>query len=294
MNLQDKESLIRAGQISKQVREEIPGIARKGKSMLQIAEEIESKILSLGGNLAFPVNLSINEIAAHHTPSYNDEQTAEGLLKVDFGISINGWTADGAMAIDLENNEENKKLIIAAETALQNALAIINKKTSLGEIGNAVQETMARYGVSPIVNLSGHSIQQYNLHAGKNVPNYSTNDSTSIGPGVFAVEPFSTAGQGKVRNGKPSGIYSLKAEKPTRNQEARNLLAYIKKNYNTLPFASRWLVKVFSPKILLSLKQLEQVGIVHQYEELIEISNKPVAQAERTILIEENQTIVIN
>ena len=35
MELIDKESLIRAGQISKQVREEIPALVRKGKGMLQ-------------------------------------------------------------------------------------------------------------------------------------------------------------------------------------------------------------------------------------------------------------------
>lgn len=294
MNLQDKDSLIRAGQIAKQVRDEIPRIVKKGRLMKDIAEEIESLILSLSGDIAFPVNLSINEIAAHHTPGYNDEQTASGLLKIDWGVSINGWTADGALTLDLENNEKNKILIEAAEQALQNAIAILNKKISFHEIGKTIQDTIIQRGASPLVNLSGHSIEQYDLHAGKTVPNYGNSDIMKIGVGVFAIEPFTTFGQGKVRDGNPSGIYSFTEKKPVRDLASRQLLEYIEKKYKTLPFASRWLVKQFGVRALFSLKQLEQVGALHQYSELIEVSKKPVAQAERTTLIEENQTIVIN
>ena len=38
---------------------------KPGIKLLDLANEIENKILSLGGKIAFPVNLSLNEEAAH-------------------------------------------------------------------------------------------------------------------------------------------------------------------------------------------------------------------------------------
>jgi methionyl aminopeptidase len=295
MNQKDKEDILLAGQITRQVREEIKDIVKKDQSMLQLAESIESRIIELGGKPAFPVNLSINEIAAHHTPSPQDQELTHGLLKIDFGVSINGWSSDNSISIDLENSEKNRQLIKAAETALNNVLNSISKNSSFGEIGKSVQETMHEHSCQPIVNLSGHSIMQYELHAGKSIPNFDTKDPSKIGKGLFAIEPFSTTqnSSGKIKDGNPSGIYSLRQKKPVRNPEARKILEYIEDNYQTLPFCTRWIAKKF-PVYKIPLSQLEQAGILHQYKELVESTKAIIAQAERTILIEDDQIIVIN
>jgi len=101
----------KAGKIAKEAKEYAKSFIKKDMPLLEIAEKIENKIMELGGKMAFPTNLSINEIAAHYTPTYNDETKAHGLLKVDLGVHIDGWTADTAFSIDLENSEENKKFI---------------------------------------------------------------------------------------------------------------------------------------------------------------------------------------
>lgn len=295
MNQKDKEDILLAGQITKQIREEIQNTILKGQSMLELAEKIESRIVELGGQPAFPVNLSIDEIAAHHTPAPNDDALTEGLLKIDFGVSINGWASDNSISIDLENNETNKQLINAANNALNNVLNSVTKETSLGEIGQTVQDTMHTHNTQPIVNLSGHSISQFNLHAGLTIPNFNNKDPTQINQGLFAIEPFATTqeGSGKIKDGLPSGIYSLKQKKPIRNPEARKILEFIENTYNTLPFCTRWIAKEF-PNYKIPLSQLEQARIIHQYSELVESNKEPVAQAERSILIEQDQTIVIN
>jgi methionyl aminopeptidase len=102
------ENILKAGQIEKQVKEYAKNFIKKDMPLIEIAEKIESKIVELGGKVAFPTNLSINEIAAHYTPSYNDETKATGLLKVDLGVHIDGWIADSAFSIDLENSKEKK------------------------------------------------------------------------------------------------------------------------------------------------------------------------------------------
>jgi len=291
MTPKQKEKILRAGEIAKKVREFAKSIVKKDMPLIEIAEKIESKIIELGGKPAFPTNLSINEIAAHYTPSYNDETKATGLLKVDMGVHIDGFIADFTFSVDLENNSENKKLIEASENALKNAIQKAKEKKSLGEIGKAVQETIESYGFSPIVNLTGHEMNEYELHSGIAILNIANKNSDKLEKGLYAIEPFSTNGSGKIYEGKPSGIYQLVDDKNIRSNDARIILNFIAEEYRTLPFCSRWLVKKFGVKSLFALKQLEENGNLHQYPQLVEVSKGKVAQSENTILVDEEVII---
>lgn len=284
----DIQSIIQAGKIAQDVKKYIKPFVKKGIPLLEIAEKIENKILELKGKPAFPTNLSINEIAAHYTPSYDDETLAHGLIKVDFGVHIDGWISDTAFSVDLENSNENKKLIEASEKALEEAEKTIKKDIEIGEIGKAIQRAIESFGFSPIINLSGHQIEQYNLHAGLSIPNIDSGQNNEIKPGLYAIEPFATNGSGKVKDGKPSGIYSLIDYRNIRNPSAREILEYIAEEYKELPFCSRWLVKKFGTRALVSLSQLEQNRNLHQYPQLVEVNKGIVAQTENTILIEES------
>jgi methionyl aminopeptidase len=285
--------IIFAGKIAQEVKKWIKPEIKKGTPLLELAEKIEAKIIELKGKPAFPTNLSINEIAAHYTPSYNDETLAHGLIKVDFGVHINGFISDTSFSVDLENSEQNKKLIKASEKALEEAKRTIEKGVSINKIGKAVQDAIESYGFSPIINLSGHQIEQYNLHAGLSIPNIDDKRTTEITPGLYAIEPFATNGSGKVKDGKPSGIYSLIDYKNIRNTNAREVLEYIAEEYVELPFCSRWLVKKLGTRAIVALNQLEQNGNLHHYAQLVEVGKGIVAQSEDTILIEEDGKKII-
>jgi methionyl aminopeptidase len=287
MNTSQKQKILQAGEIAKRVKEYAKSIVKPNTSLLEIAEKIENKIFELGGKPAFPTNLSINEIAAHYTPSYNDETIASGLLKVDMGVHIDGFIADFTFSIDLENNPENKKLIEASENALKNAIKGVKEKKSLGEIGTAVQETIESYGFSPIINLTGHEMNEYELHSGLTIMNIANKNQDKLEKGLYAIEPFATNGSGKIFEGKLSGIYQLIDDKNVRSNDAREILNFIVEEYHTLPFCSRWLVKKFGVKSLFALKQLEANGNLHQYPQLIEVSKAKVAQSEDTILVDD-------
>ena len=288
----NKEKILKAGRIASEVRKYARTIVKKDVSLLEIAEKIEAKIEELRGKPAFPVNLSIDNISAHYTPSHDDKTLANGLLKVDFGVHIDGWIADNAFSIDLEENEENKKLIKASKKALENALKITKKEISTDEIGDTISKTIESYGFSPIINLSGHSMEQYDLHSGISIPNINDKKDIKLKEGVYAFEPFATTGSGKVHDGKPSGIYELREIKNVRNPISREVLELIKKEYNTLPFCSRWIVKKMGTRALFGLKQLEDNGNLHQFAQLVEVAGSKVSQAEQTILISEDKVIV--
>jgi methionyl aminopeptidase len=290
----DKQKILLAGKIASDVKKYARTIIKKDVPLLEIAEKIESKIIKLKGKPAFPTNLSINEIAAHYTPSHDEKTKAHGLLKIDLGVHIEGWIADTAFSIDLENSPENQKLISASEEALENAIKIFKQEVNLEEVGKIIQETIEEKGFESIINLSGHSMEKYDLHAGITIPNIKNKVNYILEKGLYAIEPFATNGSGRVHDSKPSGIYMLNSEKNVRSPIAREILKYITKNYQTLPFCSRWLVKEFGTKALFGLRQLEENKNIHQFPQLIEAEKGKVAQTEQTILIGDEIIVTTN
>lgn len=288
----EKDKIIQAGKIASEVVAYSKSFIQRDMLLLEIAEKIEDKIKELGGKPAFPVNLSIDEVAAHYTPSHDDTTKAYGLLKIDFGAHIDGWCSDTAFSIDLENLEENKKIIHAAEQALENVTKILKENISTDEIGSTISQTIESKGLSPIVNLGGHGMEEHEVHTSPFIPNTNTLRGTNLPAGLYAIEPFATNGNGRVKDGKPSGIYELHDTKNVRSPLAREILDYIIEEYETLPFCSRWLVKKFGTKALFALKQLEQNENLHQFPQLIESGKGKVAQAEHTFLIEKDKVTI--
>ncbi len=288
----EKEKILQAGKIAKQVREFIKPQIKKGVPLLEIAEKIENKIIELGGKSAFPTNLSINNITAHSTPTYNDETKAHGLLKIDFGVHIDGNISDTAFSLDLEDNVENKKLISASEDALEKGITIAKENIPASEVGKIIEQTITKENLLPVRNLAGHQIENYELHAGISIPNINDNKNVILEKGLYAIEPFATNGSGKVHDGKPSEIYMIIDSKNVRSPLARDMLNFILEEYQTLPFCSRWLVKQFGTKALIGLSQLKQNGNLHRFEQLVEIPGSKVAQSEHTILIDGDEVIV--
>lgn len=286
MESHERACLEKAGHIAAQAVAYGRSVVKKGMLLRELAEDIEKKIVALGGKPAFPVNLSINEVAAHATPSYDSDEKAHGLLKVDIGVHVEGWIADTAFSVDLDGNELHTRLIHAAEHALEAAVDVAKNGVALRVIGAAVEESITGHGFVPVHNLSGHGIEQHDVHAGLTVPNYDNGSSAILEEGVYAIEPFSTNGHGRVRDGKPSGIYQLVKAGAVRDAVAREVLVFIDENYQTLPFCSRWIHAHFGVRGLLALRILEQAGVLHHFAQLIEVSGGVVAQAEHTLIVD--------
>ena len=281
------EDYFKSGEICKKAREYGVTLIKENVKLLDIAEKIEEKIRELGGECAFPVDVSLNYVAAHDTPKFNDDRilNISDVVKLDIGVHVNGKVSDTAVTVEVGTNKY-EKLIKASEEALDNAIKIIKPGVKLKEIGNLIQKTIQKYGFSPIINLSGHGVDEYVVHSKPIIPNCDNNDNTELKENmVIAIEPFATDGEGKVTEGKPSGIYELISEKNIRNDNARKILNFVKEKYKTLPFCERWIMKEFGNSAKLSLLLLEREGIIKQFNVLPEIKKGQVSQAERTVIV---------
>jgi len=280
-----------AGRIAVSVTNFARKLVKPETPLLEIAEKIEDRIYQLGGKPAFPVGISCNEIAAHYSPLWNDTSKVYGIVKIDFGVCVDGYIVDTAFSIDLSDDERYKKIINVNEKALLESIKLIHYGIEIREIGRKIQEIITSLGFSPIRNLSGHQIKRYKLHAGITIPNYDNNNSIKLEEGVYAVEPFVTSGIGIVQEGKPSGIYELRNKKPVRDLLARKILEFIIHEYKTLPFTARWIVKKFGTRALISLNFLEKIDCIYQFPYLVEKSKNIVSQAEDTILVLKDKVV---
>jgi len=282
------EDYVKAGKIAGEVRENVRQKDWIGSTLAEICEYVESEIIKRGAKCAFPVNTSLNEIAAHYTAEPNDPKTVSDsdLVKIDLGAQINGYIADTAVTVNYDPQYDS--LVQAAENALQAAMSMIKVGVKSKDVGRKIQNTIMDMGFKPIANLSGHSLDQYTIHAGKTVPNMWTIGSFSFSENeAFACEPFVTTKNalGFVRNGKIKNIFALASRKMTKDDEADKLLEYIWNNFNMLPFALRWIVKEWEEKEARRLLDfLVKKKVVKAYAILVEANGKTVAQAEHTFI----------
>ena len=282
------EDYLKAGNIAGEVRENVRKTDWIGSTLAEICDYVESEIIKRGAKCAFPVNTSMNEIAAHYTAEPNDPKTVSDtdLVKIDLGAQINGYIADTAVTVNYDPQYD--QMVQTAEDALQNAMSMIKAGVKSKDVGRTIQKTIQDMGFKPIANLSGHSLDQYTIHAGKTVPNMWTIGSFSFSENeAYACEPFVTTKNalGFVRNGKIKNIFALVSRKKTKDEKADRLTDYIWNNFNMLPFALRWLLKEWEEKEARRLLEiLVKKKVVRAYAILVEANGKTVAQAEHTFI----------
>ena len=283
---------IKAGEIAAKVLEFGRSLIEKDVLVAEIAEKIEKKIFSLKAKPAFPVNISINDTAAHYHPVLNDKTIVkeEDYVKLDVGVHVDGFIGDTAATIRIAGKD---KLIECSEKMLSKALLMFKPGTTIGEIGEEIENTAKEFKFNPIINLTGHSLDKFDVHAGMTIPNVKNDSKYQLREDeVYAVEPFCTSGSGFVKESGLPLIFRWISDRPTRLLEARKILDLAREKYEKLPFAKRWVQKEISTlKVELALKELLAVNALYGYNPLREVSGMPVAQAEHTVIVKEKPII---
>jgi len=297
-------------EVHREVRKWAQANIKPGMTLTEIAEGIENGTRALTGHpgleegdnikggVGFPTGLSINQIAAHYTPNAGNKWVLgeKDVLKVDFGVHLNGRIVDSAFTMAFDPKYDN--LLAAVKDATNTGVREAGIDVRVCDIGAAVQEVMESYEVEldgktypvkAIRNLNGHDIVQHSIHGGKSVPIVKGGDQTKMEEGeVFAIETFGSTGRGYVTDDLEVSHYALRADAPNvplRVQSARSLLNVIKKNFGTLPFCRRYLDRLGQEKYLLGLNNLVSSGIVEAYPPLVDIKGSYTAQFEHTILL---------
>ena len=285
--------LIDAGKIAARVITEVSKVVQPGVKVLRICSLAEKKIFEYGGKPAFPCNVSIDNEAAHYTSPHGDTKIFpdKGLVKIDLGVHINGHLSDTALTVDLDGSYE--QFIAATDDALEAAIEMIRPGVRLGEIGAAIERAIKSHGLRPVHQLSVHQMKPWNLHAGKNVPNVRMRLGDKMYAGeTYAVEPFATDGNGTIKSGHASYIFSNNmSSKKKLDRLTLQVRNSARRRFGTLPWAARWL---HDDKIDVqtAIRNLTRAGVISGYPVLLEGKDGIVSQSEHSIFVSEDGAIV--
>lgn len=288
--------LLKAGKATAEVKREIMSKVRPGMKLIEICNFVEESIRSKEAEPAFPCNVCINDVAAHYTSTpYDNKIVGEGdVVKIDLGAHVNGFIADTATTLSF--NAEYDDMVQAAQKVLGEALNVVRDGAKVSDIGKVISDGCAKRGYKPITNLSGHMMEQYQIHAGISIPNVWVAGTAVLKANrSYAVEPFLTTldGAGRVIEGDSTTIFSLISRKKTEDRKLDDLMEQIWTRYRTLPFAARYFKDYSYGEMEKMITVLVRRRILHGYPILVEAKGKCVAQAEHTIVPQENGASII-
>ena len=286
------ESLKKAGKIAKEVKKFIKPKIKKDENVFKLVESTEAKIRELGGDCAFPVNLSINNIAAHYTSPLKDDNLviqSGDIVKLDLGVHIEGYIVDTAFTVSFNDDKALENIIQSTQVALEAAKMMVKPELNTREIGKKTEGIIKGFNYNPIKELGGHQIERWIVHGKKQVPELGSQGGDIIEEGdVLAIEIFASTGRGSVHPTNASYIYELNpytGRVPLRRKASKQILGFINKNYKTLPFAERWLAKQFQMGIVFGLEELVRSNKLKAHYVLAEEKGIYVSQSEETVLV---------
>ena len=294
MNKKYQENFLRAGALAREVRAFGKALIQKGASYNAILAQVNQKIIDLGARAAFPPQIALNDVAAHFLPMPNEDITLlDQVVKLDVGVCYQGAIGDCAVTVDLSGKFQ--PLIDAVEAALKAAEQSIKVGLPIRNIGKVIDETIEARGFHAIKNLAGHGLGVYKVHTPPSIPNYDDHSIGVIKPGMtFAIEPFATNGIGLIdEKGLPT-IFSFIMRRPNLSPGARALMPIID-SFQGLPFSIHDMMKsnIGFDAVQEAIMELLRIGSIEGYPPLLEEAHGFVAQAENSVLVDDEGCVTI-
>lgn len=305
----------------RQVRRWVQETVKPGQSLTDIAVGIDDGVRALLGNqglepgsslqsgLAFPTGLSLNNCVAHYTPNPGQKPIIlqqQDVMKVDFGVHVNGWIVDSAFTMSFDPTYDN--LLAAVKAATNAGIKAAGIDVRICDISAEIQEVMESHEVEirgkvipvkAVRGLCGHNIKRYRIHGDKTIPFTRNSDETRMEEGeVFAIETFGTTGRGHLRDGDGVYGYGLNDGVPPRVSlplaSANRVYKTIRENFGTIVFSRRYLERLGVERYLAGINCLVANGILESYPPLMDTPGSYSAQFEHTVLLQESQKEVIS
>ncbi|KAJ9605217.1 hypothetical protein H2200_010607 [Cladophialophora chaetospira] len=311
----------KAAEVHRQARKWVHDSVKPGDTLLSIAEGIEDSVRALLGHagletgdalkagMGFPTGLCLNHQMAHYTPNPGQKDVVlqqQDVMKVDFGVHINGWIVDSAFTMAFDPTYDN--LLAAVKDATNTGIKTAGIDVRISDVSAAIQEAMESweveirgktYAVKPVRSLSAHNIEHYRIHGGKSIPFVKNADQTKMEEGeVFAIETFGTTGRGWTRDDVGIYGYGLNHNAPLTTSlplaSARRLHKTIRENFGTLVFNRRYLERLGVERYLAGMNCLVSNGILEAYVPLADVEGSYSAQFEHTLLLRETHKEVFS
>ena len=292
----DLEKLRLSGHISATARETCKKMIEPGVRLEEVALEAERIIRDMGGEPAFPAQLSRNHIAAHYCSPPGDPTVAEpdDIIKLDLGTQVDGYVTDNAVTVDLRSGPDSA-MVAASRMALDNAIAAMGPGASIVEVGRQIEQTVKAFGFNPVYNLTGHGVARFVIHCAPSIPNYPDPGAGRLKANqTVACEPFVCDGKGYIESAGRAEVFGMKRKLKPKDKIPSDIEGAVLAAQG-LPFARRTLLRHLpdQKRVEDAIKMLKRAKVLIEYPPLVERSGVRVAQTEHTIYIGENGAEVL-
>lgn len=198
-----------AGKILASVAKKIKEAVRPGASSKEL-DDLARKLIKEAGAVPtflgyraygsahpYPAAIcaSLNEVVVHGVPNKYKLKSGD-ILKLDFGVTYQGYIADVAFTVGIGNiSEETRRLMDATKNALFIGINECRRGKTLGDIGWAINNYVVKHGFKVVKGLCGHGVGK-ELHEEPAVFNEGQkNTGLKLKAGmVLALEPMVSAG----------------------------------------------------------------------------------------------------
>lgn len=202
-----------AGKMLASVLQILKSCLEPGMSTKDLAEIAADELKKLGGKPSFlgyqgfpdVICISVNDEVVHGIPKA-DKIIQEGdIVGLDFGVTVRGMVTDAAISVIAGKAKRKGDILLLQDTenALNAGISVLHDQVRTGDIGEAVQKSLAHRPYGIVRDLVGHGVG-HEIHEDPNIPNYGRAGSGPwLSKGMtIAIEPMVTLGTEKVYIGQ--------------------------------------------------------------------------------------------
>ena len=200
---QEIDDITTSGKMLAQVLNLVSNNVAPGITPIDLALLAKKEVKALGGvptflgMYGFPdvICISVNDEIVHGIPK-NKEIKNGDIVSFDFGVTYNGMITDAARSkIAGKGSPSAERLLKGTLESLDSGISVIKNGVRVGDISNAVEKVLNRYGFGIVRELVGHGVG-HELHEDPNIPNYGpAGKGPVLKSGMtIAIEPMTTLG----------------------------------------------------------------------------------------------------
>ncbi len=196
-----------SGHILANVFKDLEDIVKPGVSTKELDKFVYDRIRKYNakpsfkgyGNPPFPASIcsSVNDAVIHGVPKKDQILQDGDIIGIDIGVYYKGYHSDRAFTFMVGNvSDEARNLIEKTQESFFNGIKTIKNGSHVGDISNAIQNTIESAGYSLVREFQGHGVGA-NLHEEPNVPNRGKKGTGAILKTnmVIAIEPMVNIGK---------------------------------------------------------------------------------------------------
>ncbi len=160
-------AMTQGGAILGSVRQSLYAFTQVGVTPAQIEAEARRLIKAGGGELSFTkvpgyhwaTCVNLNDGIVHGIPNSSTPLQSGDVVTVDVGVYFHGYHTDAAFTkVVGETTPEKTRFLRAGMEGVQKAINVVKPGNRIGDISQAMESTVHKYGYSPTRELTGHGV----------------------------------------------------------------------------------------------------------------------------------------